>query len=326
VPPSRVELIPVQDDKTVVYVKGLERLYEGLPSSSIGGRILYHKTVGRLAKRIQQLENLLAIRTHEVLGLQSQCRTSQTGLSREIANSAKILRECSRLTTVNHSLRSQFDAALAMISTRDAEIKELRRLIRLIQNSTHPVLTSALHMRLAEDRANLAALCYFRKGVIAAGLRNAYAGSPVLQRMAERQIDAMARWEERRTELENEQKRRCLAVLAATHALDDAVASCDAGRSQAELPLITRSQKQQRTTESTQGYVLGQATKRGPLIITPLLTHELSPPRALTSSPKEYRSPTDLVDAKLVDANANPQQLEPELAKGLVAYPIGGPE
>jgi predicted RNase H-like nuclease (RuvC/YqgF family) len=282
--------------------------------------------MGRLVKRIQQLENLLEIRTHEVLALQSQCRTTQTSLSREVASSARILRECKRLTTTSHSLRGQFEAALEIIATRDAEIKELRRLIRLLQGATQSVLTSAVQAKLAEDRANLATLRHFRKGVLAMGLRTAYTGSPVLQRMAERHIEAVTRWEERRIEFENQQKRRYLAVLAATHALDEAVMSDDLLRAQVELPRVTGTQKRRRTAHPTQRLVLGHAKRSGPLIITPLLTRELSPPRASGSSRQEYRSPTELADAKLLAATASPQQLERELSLGVVACPLDEPE
>jgi hypothetical protein len=308
-PPDQVDLVVARP------AEGAETTYESARTSGTGGSPSYYdenrvrstmllpKTMGRLQKQILRLENALELKNHELIALRDNFMKMKTNAASTVVRADRTDRELRKATGRATSLDDKLQTAYGMIERRDAEITELRQLLRDIQQSAQPVLVQEMLQHISEDRANRTAMRQLRAQLIMNETLKSYSISQHLTRMMEHQMRTVRRWEDRRNEIQYEQRTRLRSVLEGMQLL--------------YTPLVGG------TSSGVRPNTPGRTVRHlGPMTVTNLI-----PPAGELRRPG-FRSPLQPIptdraaDVALVNAAAGFQDIEPVLAKGVVAEPI----
>jgi hypothetical protein len=158
---------------------------------------------------------------------------------------------------------------------------------------------------MSTDAANRTAMRQLRAQLIMNETLKAYSVSRHLKSMIEHQMRAVRRWEDRRNEIQYEQRSRLRSVLEGMQLLYS--------------PFI-----KERSAPAAQPNTTGRTVRQlGPIIVTSLMPSAQDSRRASGVRSFVEPIPTDrAADFALVNAAAAHQDIEPVLAEGVVAEPI----
>jgi hypothetical protein len=266
---------------------------------------MFQKTVGRLQKQIQRLENALELKNHELIALRDAFMKIRTNAASTVVRAERADRELRKVTVRVVALDDKLQTAYGMIERRDAEITDLRQMMRDIQQTAQPVVVQEMLHHMSTDMANKTAMRQLRAQLIMNETLKSYSVSRHLKIRIEHQMRAVRRWDDRRNELQYEQRSRLRSVLEGMQLL--------------YTPIIKG-----RSTPAAQPNTTGRTVRQlGPIIVTSLM-----PPvedRQRTSAVRSLLEPIRMdkaADLALVNAAAAHQDIEPVLAEGVVAEPI----
>lgn len=312
-PPGLNEMTPLRSDEPlpVVYVtKTCPPSPQNEPQTNAGSyyehqpitiSVVTQKTIQNLRKRLQLMENTLQSKNHELI----EIRESHTKLKAMVTKSGveqqKLERLLRRTTAEKDVLKDKIEGAYEMVTRRDEEIKELRRLIREIMESQGSTVVHAMIDKFAKDQGNAVTMRQFRYQALVNDIRSTYSVSPFLKRLAERQMAAVARWEARRNEIQERQRRNLIAALEGMNLIKSPQLTPQGtpGRGENGMP----------------------RTRTGTLTITHFGPVEWYNTGG-TYKRARYESVRPLFDRALVNVNSHHQKVEPVLQEGVVGSPL----
>ena len=132
----------------------------------------------------------------------------------------KTNRDYHKSMNINEALKHKLNQAMNVMKMKDIETSGLRKLLQEYSENATQVKMEFKLSQIVQEQILAASTRMNRQQIIINEIRQAYKNSPMLQRIAQRQIQAIARWEERKKYLVEQAQRHLMSVLAASHLID----------------------------------------------------------------------------------------------------------
>ena len=304
------ELVPTrtEDPNTVMYVKKqVDPDPSDLQTASrithydhqpVRASVVVQKTIQNFRKRLQMMEIALQDKSRELLETRDRHLKIRTLLTKAQIDQQKAERLVRRSTIECEILKEKLEAAYALIAQRDEEIRELRKLLREITEGHGQIVMHSMIDKFAKDGSNVVAMREFRHQAFVNEIKSTYSISPWLRQLAERQMATVSRWEARRNEIQERQRRNLLAVLQGLNLVHEP-----------PRPEIDESLKPNTPRKVVRGTI--RITHFGPADADGNTYTE-------RYRRKKYINTRPLFDRALVTLAARKQKLEPRLRKGVI--------
>lgn len=312
-----IDFVPVhgEDPKSLIYIKKMRNndnrgYYDRHP---VNGNVVLQKTVTNLNRRIFSLQTILQAKAHEMIKLRDQKSEARQNLYKTAIQLQRVQKELVRSQTNSMLADEKLNKAYKIIEERDAEIRELRDLIRQLRTAAaQPALMHHVMSNIAEDQSNLAAMRAFRGQTTLNEMAKSYNVDSTLKRFAQRQMAVVKRWEKRRKDLIRQQQSHLLAVLAGM----SLIASPDKNKK-----LNT---KNENPDDQINEEIVKKYSSRKAITVTPMATKNKS-----KKHPKKESTPNIIstnqnaeFDSSWKNANSSHPRIPDGMKDGVIAQPL----
>jgi hypothetical protein len=281
--------------------------------------VVFERTVVKVRKQVQRVENLLELKVHELTDLRDRYLKMRLKLAEVSIEEQKVSQALRNANAANDRLKNQLNDSYTVINRRDAEIRRLTNLLREIDQRVRPVMVQRVVNRMTQDERENAVLKEYRRRVAQiemgqpAIVISRPSMPPGLKSLLDRQTRAIELWNARKNVLLEQERAQMMAILRGMRLVIPLEGESE---KVVEKPLVIQKPKIITVNQMT-----GEG---GPLEITALLPPawktkvRIDPNRTFQMK----MVPNEEADKGVVNAALANPKLPKSLMRGVVADPI----